>query len=382
MTLSRSPVPPDIILDILIKLPVKSLVRFRCVSKLCASMITAQSFAKHHFILAPKKPPALLIICATRLPLIQAHSFFSADINGGQAIRRMIVPPRLSRYTTHSVNGIVCMDFGLSATICNPSTRESIALPLVCPLKSPLASSTYFCVNSFGFDPVEKLYKVLNSWIVAGEASNYRVPNFVRYCVFTLGSSSISWRVIPGGPPYYPQRESVCINGVIYFRSWVTVSRTSDRVVLVGFNLHNETFEVTQLPEGAGKLADSSSLLKFCGTLGIVDSRIGYDNKVSVWLFQHDSPDKFWVKHSIIFPPYLRKIGGEQDYVVVGTIHTGEVILVPSVLSKHFYVFYYNNEKQKLRRVRIQGLPEYKPLDFFCNGVTVTSYEENVVSFS
>ncbi|KAL5826153.1 hypothetical protein ACOSQ3_017996 [Xanthoceras sorbifolium] len=365
-------IPPDIILDILAKLPVKSIVRFRCVSKLCNSSVVTPSFVSVRTIHFPIKPTGLLITCSARLQ--SSQMFFYADFNGGSAVPLLTIPPRFSRYTTQSLNGLVCLDFGICAKICNPSTRQAITLPFVIPVSSPSASSTYFCVNSFGFDPVTKQYKVLNSWKVPGRDPEYRV--------FTLGTKS--WRLVRGGPLYYPQRESICIGGIIYFRSWTSTAKDS-RAVLVAFEVHNETFQVIQIPEeiSSEDHENETNLIVFAGHPAIVCyDQMDEDGSLIVWTVE----DYFWIKLGIVLPSGLQELQDQQNqlYFVAGTIHTGELLLVQRSLSKPFYMLYYDVSKNSIRRVQISGLPDYGQFSDFSaiNTVTVSNYEENMLSFT
>lgn len=289
-------------------------------------------------------------------------------MNGGPATHCLTVPPRYSRYTTQSVNGIVCMDFGICSTVCNPSTRQAISLPFVCPKGSPAATSTYFCVNSFGFDPVTKQYKVLNSW------ANYQNEK-TEYRVFILGTNS--WRLVHDGPPYSPQRESICVNGVIYFRSWV---RTNNReAFMVAFDVHNESFRVIGLPEGAPTNADGSCLIHLRGRVCIVEFLLDFKNRASLWMLE-DNSSNVWIKHYVAFSSYWKRLGRDLKYFVVGTIQADKILLAPRCLSKPFYLFYYHIQTSNLRRVQISGLPEYDSFDLSRNSVTVTNYEENILS--
>ncbi|XP_044491017.1 F-box protein At5g62510-like [Mangifera indica] len=332
-------IPPDLIFDIFTRLPFKSLIRFRCVSKRCYSIVPNPSFVNLHAIRFPFKPLGLLITCPTTLQTGQR--FFSVDFNGGAAVDLLTIPPRFSRYSTHSVNGLVCMDFGICATICNPSMRQSVDVPLICSLNSPLVNSTYYCVNSFGFDPISKQYKVLNSWGIPGRETEYRV--------FTLGTNS--WRLVSGGPPCYPQRQSICVDGIVYLRS-CTFMCSENGNVLVAFDLQTESFSVITLPERAPEDGRKSDLIVFRGRPGLVSYRI--DN---------------------ITPQE------EQNYIVVGTVPSGEILLVPKILSSHLFVVYYDTEKNCSRKVIISGLPEYRQNDLFSNIVSFTNYEENILSF-
>ncbi|KAJ0096192.1 hypothetical protein Patl1_16562 [Pistacia atlantica] len=356
---SSKSIPPDIIFDIFARLPFKSLIRFRCVSKFCYSIITNASFPNLHAIHFPFKPLGLLITCPTTLQTGQR--FFSLDFDGGTAVDLLTVSPGFSRYFTHSVNGLVCMDFGLCATICNPSMRQAVDVPLICSLKSPLVNSTYYCVNSFGFDPVSKRYKVLNSWGIPGRDTEYRV--------FTLGTKS--WRLVNGGPPYYPQRQSICVDGVVYL--------SVNGSVLVAFDLQTESFRVITLPERAPQDGYKSDLIVFGGRPGMVNYQT--DNKrVSVWILQ-DCFNEVWVRHTFVLPLNWKGLQGEQKYIVAGTVPTGEVLLVPQILSSHLFVVYYDTKTNSSRKVEISGLPEYKHNDLFSNIISFTNYEENILSF-
>lgn len=365
---TRKQIPFDVIFDIFTDLPVKSLVRFRCVSRICSSIITCQDFAKMHS--SPYSriksrsllTPTIIISCSTALQ--SAQMFFSAELHEGSvsvsAVHLRTIPPRFSRYTTPSVNGIICMDFGLCATIFNPSTRQAITLPFVCPPNSPAAASTSFCVNSFGFDPITECYKVLNTWAVSGKATEYRV--------YTLGTNN-SWRLLGGGPSHSPKRESVCIDGIIYFKC-------HHSSVLIAFHLHMEKFHEIRLPERVFNWR--SDLIQFAGRLALVDTQFdSQSNSINIWLLE-DHLRNEWIGHSITFPTFWKEIDGYKNFLVVGTIHTGEILLAPCTLLKHFCVYIYDLHR-RMRRIELSGLPEQRPLDFSSNAVKVTNYEQNIL---
>ncbi|KAK4842015.1 hypothetical protein QYF36_014270 [Acer negundo] len=375
---STRSIPYDNILEILAKLPLKSVVRFRCVSKYFNSSIITPWFVKSHNTHFPIKPIGLLITCSSRLQ--SGQMFFYADYNGGSVVPLLTIPPRFSRYTTQSLNGLLCLDFGIRAKICNPSTRQVFTLPFVVPVSSPSASSTYFCVNSFGFDPVTKKYKVLNSWKVPERDPEYRV--------FTLGTDE-SWRLVNGGPCYYPQRESICIGGIIYFRCWTNWNKSS-RAVLVAFDVGKETFQVIEIPvDIAFQGLKESNLIEFGGNPAIVSYDRLDDNEDSssiVWRVG----DCFWARIGLaMLSDHLQELQEEQGqmYFVAGSIYTtGELVIASrSISNQYFSVLYYDVFENVIRRVEISGLPDYLNQfnDFSCiDTVTVSKYEENILSFA
>ncbi|KAG8659019.1 hypothetical protein MANES_02G006040v8 [Manihot esculenta] len=355
------------------QLPVKSLIRFRCVSKFCSITISHPSFVTVHQPY-PRPKPGLLFTCATRLQLAQTFFAATASQNGGPATCCLIVPPRFSRYTTQSVNGIVCMDFGICATICNPSTRQAISLPFLCPKTSIITSNTYFCVNVLGFNPNNKQYKVLNSW------GNYNLGT-TEYRVFTLGTRK--WRRVHGGPAFFAQRESICIGGIIFFRSWTTLGTNGGLAVLVSFDVQTESFRVINLPRGAPYNVATSSLIQLKGRLIIADYQIDSEG-YCLWVVE-DYWNEIWTQHYVFFPLCLKKTITGHNVIVSGSIDTGEIIMAPQCLSAPFtpfYVYYCNLSRGHFISVKIFGLPDYDAFDTSSNNVAITNYVENILPLS
>ncbi|KAJ9173802.1 hypothetical protein P3X46_016904, partial [Hevea brasiliensis] len=191
---------------IFIRLLVKSLIRFKFVAKFYSITITNPSFALLH-------QPYLWPNQASFSPIRATHC--------------LIIPPCFSCYTTQLVNGILCMDFGICATISNPSTRQVISLPFP------------FLKNSVG---------------------NYKMGT-TNYMIFTLGTKK--WWQVHGGPNYFAQRESICISGVIFFRSWMSLGTTNWVVSLVSFDVQTE---------------NTFCLIKLEGHLIIVDYRLNCEH--------------------------------------------------------------------------------------------------------
>ncbi|CAL1373594.1 unnamed protein product [Linum trigynum] len=371
-TSTRDPIPFDVIYDIFTALPVKSLVRFQFLSKFCHSIINDQTFARSHRPIT-KPDSGLLITFPTKLQT--AQTFYISGLNGGSATHRLTIPPRFSRYTTHSINGIVCLDFGLTAVVCNPSTGRSTTLPFVSNPRATPAPPTYYCVNSFGFDPISQNYKVLNSWRIHGKQET-------EYRVFTVGGTATSWRELESGPPYYPQRESLCLNGVVYFRSWGDSSKRA-QAVMVAFDVREESFKEIQLHRNAPLDAATSCLAKLGGRVVIAKFvQVQQDAKLTFWELDDSSRKSVWVERSFLFTSWTPAVDSSL-FVVVGQASGGdsaedEIVIAPRVLSSPLLLCYYNRVKSTFRWVEVSGLPPYDPFDLSSNSVMVTNYEENI----
>ncbi|KAF3518748.1 hypothetical protein DY000_02059829 [Brassica cretica] len=154
------PIPADLIIEIVLRLPTKSVARCRCVSKFWSSTLRRQDFTE--------------IFCAR---------YFSQ-------------PDQL-----------------LFACICNPSTRQCFTLPELKTHKEFSLVRTFF-----GYDPIEKQVKVLT--ITGEHEEEDNAISDDEHHVLTLETDKISWRRIECGTPHSPSSgTSLCISGVLYYRA-------------------------------------------------------------------------------------------------------------------------------------------------------------------
>ncbi|CDY56027.1 BnaC04g55790D [Brassica napus] len=171
-------IPIDLTVEILKKLPVKSLVRFKCVSKCWSSIISSRKdFIESIVTRSLTQPPR------------DAHLIKDPD-NGTECLLVISSPcPQL----THKESG----------AIYNPTTRQSFNLPKM------KHSHTGVCF--FGYEPLEDQYKVL---FIPDQAHEQACQ------VFTLGDPKAKqWRSIQNIEPLFPSLRfysTVFINGAIY----------------------------------------------------------------------------------------------------------------------------------------------------------------------
>ncbi|XP_077253138.1 F-box protein At3g07870-like [Tasmannia lanceolata] len=150
--------PHDILVDILLRLPIKSLLRLRCASKFWHSLITSPMFIDRQ-IKQSKSNPTFVI-----QPVLQKCSelFFMEQKGLLKDIEKRksptLIPCARDLDMVGSCNGLDCIESIESRQICiyNPATRESAILP----------DSISSCMNmipeyGFGFDVSSKEYKVV-----------------------------------------------------------------------------------------------------------------------------------------------------------------------------------------------------------------------------
>jgi F-box interacting protein len=204
--------PQDLVEDILSRLPVKSLIRFKCVSKACHALITSSQFTKSHFQRASSQNPKVLVLIHHRespfdvvkseaLVLSQNHVGHGHD--GGFEFKEVDVGFSLSStsnigrvlYTRlASCNGLVCVELfdeykdRYGYLVWNPSTRSNRNIPR--STSARFGRNLYGNCYSFGFgyDYSTDDYKILRSYY-------YKKKNpMLQFEIFSL--KSFTWRKI------------------------------------------------------------------------------------------------------------------------------------------------------------------------------------------
>ncbi|KAK7272811.1 hypothetical protein RIF29_13851 [Crotalaria pallida] len=150
--------PDDLIVLILLRLPVKSLLRFKCVSKSFFSLISDNQFAISHFDLAAS--PTHRLLCSAGTAFASRSLDLDDDSSSLPLIPRFL-PPSCTPQIKGSCNGFILLTHRSPhhLYIWNPSTGAHKKLPL-----SPNASSDpnkHFPIYyGFGYDASTNDYLV------------------------------------------------------------------------------------------------------------------------------------------------------------------------------------------------------------------------------
>lgn len=205
---------------------------------------------------------------------------------------------------------------------------------------------------------------------------------------FTLGSNT--WRSLKGGHPHFIHTQGVCINGTIYGKN---KPYNYGPFGIAAFDVGDERYQMIQLPfpHEADMMTDhmGSVLIRVGEDLALVDyEHLVKGNIITMWVLQINHQDKVWAEKRIEFPSHWRGVPEANTCflmkpMLVFTVHTGEIVLIPSVLSKNFGVFYYDMENKSLREVKVSRLPDYGmthyPRALFA--LFATEVVENVLSW-
>lgn len=162
----------DVLQEILAKVPIKDLLRFKCVSKQWLSIISSPQFGYLHFCSYPNMNVVSgLVLYRLHRPHYPSCEFLFLDGEKSMNPFRSLtfVDGNSDIHRIWSCKGLFCLCivryekvWSYDYYICNPTTNKSIKLPnLERPLESRILSMT------IAFDPCKSpYYKVVCVWVV------------------------------------------------------------------------------------------------------------------------------------------------------------------------------------------------------------------------
>ncbi|XP_059436796.1 putative F-box protein At3g10430 [Corylus avellana] len=239
--------PEELVTEILLYLPVVSLLRFNCVCKSWYALITHQNFIRKH-LLHNKNNSTLLLLWEDETSEDDAVSTLSCETL--QLSLTQPLPLRFTEVTSivGSCDGIVCLsdDDALNVVIWNPATKETKVVP-----KSSLSRFSYdYHIKSgigFGFDAKTSDYLIIKffSLFDSNESDYYEghVPCYTISEVYSL--SADSWRKVDSRPGLIDIRAmDTYINEMA---SWEAFD--DDWEGVLSFAMSGEVFLKTPLPD-------------------------------------------------------------------------------------------------------------------------------------
>ncbi|XP_027165917.1 F-box/kelch-repeat protein At3g23880-like [Coffea eugenioides] len=197
--------PFEVITEILLRLPVKSLLKFKCVSKSWLSLISSSQFIKDHLCaFSSSEDGEQLQLLTVGIDLTDCYlkdCSLASLLHEGQPANAAEVeidcPPslRLSRYfnVVGCCDGLFCIDcMRTGVFLWNPSTRKSKKLPsFSSPTVDLLKEEDYYQVYGFGYDKDRDDYKVVK--VVCSLDEDYR-PSGSEVLVYSVKTES--WKSI------------------------------------------------------------------------------------------------------------------------------------------------------------------------------------------
>ncbi|RID61518.1 hypothetical protein BRARA_E00660 [Brassica rapa] len=316
-------IPIDLILEILSRLPSKSLWRTMLSCPYFKELYLTRSSAGPRLLFAVDKVGEELHFYSSPQPQIPYDK--SSLVEAADYHTKF--PSRRCNYAS----GLICF-----SGKCH-SRKDALTLILI----------MYNTSKAFlGFDPVDRQFKILVEHLPYPSARDR------RHITLTLRVPKLGWRSNIGCPKYYSYywSEGICINGDIYY-----VARTHENniLVIVCFVVRYEEFKVIEAECFTHK---TPTFINYKGKLGGINWESGDTGaKLRMWVL-HDVEKQEW--SSYVYPLPENDVIKLHEFTVAGMTIRGEFVLFLLDTFKRFYVFYFNPEKNTLRSVEIQGFGE------------------------
>ncbi|XP_057755685.1 F-box/kelch-repeat protein At3g23880-like [Arachis stenosperma] len=253
--------PLELVEKILLWLPVKSLIRFRCVSKQWLSLISESRFAKLHYDTADAAPAnknTRLLYLSSEVPEARCVDL-EASIRGDYALQLPLSCRHFSLSILGSCRGFILLRIhvhGAPLLLWNPVTGSHRSVPY------PVADPDALCWMGFGSSN--------NLWGGLG-----------------YDESSDDYLVVVGWVDC-----ALFCNGILY---WLAVKDMGVNFVIVAFDLAGKHLSMVSFPTSGS----SRRLLKlFAGCLGISYLNFTEDQKIEIWVMKELS----WTKLNVVLP--------------------------------------------------------------------------------
>jgi F-box interacting protein len=239
--------PEDLVTEILVRLPIVSLLRFKCVSKSWYALITHQNFITKHL---QHNNSNRNILLKMRDKITKDYVVSTLSYETLQLSRIQPAPPSVfgidwvSISIVGSCNGLVCLHDQLEklTVIWNPATKET---KVVLKSNLPRYPSVIDCIG-FGCDAKTNDYNIINLLSPYDEPDSIRSEKMIQSEVYSL--SADSWK--QGDSPLCGTIDT-CICGLNTYingmASWE--ARVDDWEGVLSFDMREEVFRKKQLTD-------------------------------------------------------------------------------------------------------------------------------------
>ncbi|XP_047959752.1 F-box/kelch-repeat protein At3g23880-like [Salvia hispanica] len=328
--------PLEIAINILSRLPLRAVVRSKCVCKSWLKLLDTREFVKLH--LSKSVPGMAVVQSCVETNLYEIFEFEDKlDLEHHHSLVTKCVFPHASRIQG-SATGLLFLtgDQPCHLYVCNPITRRFIKLR---PYLDSLHSSSDEVAYGFGVTKTTGQYKVVR--IVydydfgTEDSPNIRLTK--SHCeVYTLGTRT--WRsIIPAALVLF-NTIGIFFNGNLY---WLVADPTQ----ICCFDLETELFSTFFHPPlvNPGSLGSLSALV---GSLCLCDN--SFEEKIIIWVMEEYGVDTSWRMKYVINKD--RYVCG--DYMIVSPIkifEDGDILME----YEEYLLFYYSDKTKTIRKIEM-----------------------------
>ncbi|XP_058223400.1 F-box protein At1g11270-like [Rhododendron vialii] len=235
--------PNDVLIDILTRLPVKSLLRSKCVCKNWHNLIQNPTFAQAHFRLQKLQDKGRIFLQYFNdidAPSKYHYALFPDETLASDAYHDLdVLETRGSAGIDGPVNGLFCVfNFWDPFIIWNPAIREFRTLPFPGLPEFPPNFDIVYSNTGFGLDKSNDDYKVVLIRCIDYRVKDMPIVNDVYVHVYSLSTNT--WRRLDGLD--YPSLEYLrrCRSEIGAYSDGVYYWWPGDGVL--AFDMGNEVF--------------------------------------------------------------------------------------------------------------------------------------------
>ncbi|EOY28895.1 hypothetical protein QUC31_013296 [Theobroma cacao] len=297
-----SKLPMDVITDVCYRLPVKTLVRFKSLSKPCCSVIDDPDFIRAHLNRSNRTRSNLNII-------LRGLHLYSVEFDALDTAIPLEYPLSNGAGTEAfgSCNGLLALRMTeKSLALYNPSTREFRRLP-VSQIDPPPGESckSGYVFYGFGQDVKTDDYKVVRMAQFNKDDEEDDEGYFFDYEVKVYSLKNDSWRKITELPHYlrfmfqffyhllHRRGYGVLAGGVLHWVMPPRIELGMRTSRIVGFDLTTEKFVKVPQPE----CADRNYLLDVAALDGCLCAVCNYNQEfVDVWVMKEYGMKESWTR--------------------------------------------------------------------------------------
>lgn len=371
-----SEIPTSAVIEILSRLPLKTLVQCRYVCKSWSSMLSEVYFYNLYSTHTPTmqmiKVKGYNMDCLRNIYVVDTNNYSSFVSHGvyikfgpkeesSEQEEEESRDDPINYELGNSCNGLICLMQLWSReaiSIWNPIMGQYVNLP------QSLSFSDRHVVVGFGFSPRSKVYKVLRIFHEkAAPAANWAAE------IYDFGVSSSTWRRIGDAPCPIPSRVSgFFINSSLH---WILnyASSPGPNQLICSFDFNIEGFRFIPPPPIFSVNEKTkyhwSNLGVLAGYLSIcaIDAK-NFRPDVQVWVMNEYGDPKSWVKKLSIRDPVVDWWDPYRSIQVTNFLKNGEILL----LCSHHYVLTYDPrartflDKEVLNFPAIAHLPSFVSL--------------------
>lgn len=301
-------VPDEILEEILLRLPVRSLLRFRTVCKSWCATIADPRFVRCHAELSSMaRRTSLLVLPRGKLqPWQRMGGVEMFSYPGHGAVAELVYE---NFWTTdvvpwtrplHCDGLVVILTTRSQIFVCNPATREFVELPSGSP------DCCIFEKVGFAADPSTRERKLVRCFYRHREGTAYSVG-----CeVFTLGSRA--WRPVADPPYAVLSRAPVCLPGAVYWAGLAFAASTMEGRI-VRFSLSDEAFTVSPIPPCSKVVQPHDCMTELAGKLCYAHAP---GSAVELWMAEDGVQLEWSLRYTINFlqPKYCSYVAPFAAY--------------------------------------------------------------------